>query len=107
MRKRCELPSCPLTGFYTTGKPAILFDDIEGPNWVWSATTVSQECLDDVVPAGSLQSPMGIFNQALAQGQAANFNFIIPNGCEDGESNCDPIHNRYTQFTISLRVRCR
>ena len=98
MRKRCELPSCPLTGFYTTGNPAILFDDIEGPNGVWSATNVSQECVDNVVPAGSLQSPMGIFNQALAQGQAANFNFIIPNGCEDGESNCDPIHNRYTQF---------
>lgn len=40
---------------------------------------------------------MGFFNQALASGQVANFNFIIPNGCEDGESNCGPIHNRYTQ----------
>jgi hypothetical protein len=23
---------------------------------------------------------------------------VIPNGCEDGESNCKPVNNRYTQF---------
>src|SRR5215475_11963467 len=27
---------CPLTGFYTTGNPPILFDNIEGPGGVWS-----------------------------------------------------------------------
>jgi len=31
-------------------------------------------------------------------GQVANFNLIIPNGCDDGEANCGPIHNCYTQF---------
>lgn len=36
--------ACPLTGFYTTGNPAINFDDIEGPNGVFSPTTPSQEC---------------------------------------------------------------
>lgn len=46
---------------------------------------------------------MGFFNPALATGQVANFNFIIPNGCEDGEANCGPIHNRYTQFDAFLR----
>ena len=50
------------------------------------------------VPAGDLQKPMGTFNEALAKGQVANFNLIIPNGCDDGEANCGPIHNRYTQF---------
>ncbi len=90
--------ACPLTGFYTTGNPAILFDNIEGSNGAWSGTNVSQECINNDVPAGSLQRPMGVFNEALAQGQVADFNFIIPNGCEDGESNCDLIHNRYTQF---------
>jgi len=45
---------------------------------------------------------MGFFNQALATGEVANFNFIIPNGCENGESNCAPIHNRYTQFDSFL-----
>jgi hypothetical protein len=90
--------ACPLTGFYTTGNPAINFDNIEGPNGVWSATNPSQECLQNDIPAGDEKDPMGFFNQALAQGQVSNFNFIIPNGCEDGEANCDPIHNRYTQF---------
>jgi phosphatidylinositol-3-phosphatase len=91
-----------LTGFYTTGNPAIIFDDIEGANGVWSATDVSEECLNNVIPAGDLQNPMGIFNEALAKGQVADFNFIIPNGCDDGESNCDPIHNRYSQFDAFL-----
>jgi hypothetical protein len=90
--------ACPLTGFYTTGNPAINFDDIEGPNGVFSATTPSQECLQNDVPAGDENDPMGIFNRALATGRIANFNFVIPNGCEDGESVCQPTGNRYTQF---------
>jgi hypothetical protein len=90
--------ACPLTGFYTTGNPAINFDDIEGPNGVFSATTPSQECLQNDVPAGDEKDPMDFFNQALATGHVANFNFIIPNGCEDGEAVCQPIGNRYTQF---------
>ena len=95
--------ACPLTGFYTTGNPAIDFDNVEGMNGVWSATNPSQECLQNDVPAGDEQDPMGFFHQALAIGQVANFNFIIPTGCEDGESNCDPIHNRYTQFDAFLQ----
>ena len=67
-----------------------------------SATTPSPECLQNEVPAGNETDPMGYFYQALATGQVANFNFIIPNGCEDGESNCDPIHNRCTQFDAFL-----
>jgi hypothetical protein len=94
--------ACPLTGFYTTGNPAILFDDVEGPSGVWSATNPSQECLQNDVPAGDENDPMSFFNQALAAGQVANFNLIIPNGCEDGESNCPPIHNRYSQFDAFL-----
>jgi hypothetical protein len=93
---------CPLTGFYTTGNPAILFDNIEGPGGVWSATNPSQECLQNDVPAGDDKDPMGFFNQALASGNLANFNLVIPNGCEDGEGNCAPINNRYTQFDAFL-----
>jgi hypothetical protein len=101
--KNCssETP-CPLSGFYTTGNPAILFDNIEGQNGVWSATNPSQECLQNDIPAGSLTAPMATFNQALASGNAANFNFVIPNGCDDGEANCAPIHNRYSQFDAFL-----
>jgi len=93
---------CPLTGFYTTGNPAILFDDIEGPNGVWSATDPSKECLQNDIPAGDQADPMGFFNQALASGKIADFNLILPNGCEDGEGNCAPINNRYTQFDAFL-----
>jgi hypothetical protein len=95
--------ACPLTGFYTTGNPAIDFDNIEGANGVWSATNLSQECLQNDVPAGTEQNTMDFFHQALATGQVANFNLIIPNGCEDGESNCGPIYNRYTQFDAFLQ----
>jgi len=89
---------CPLTGFYTTGNPAILFDDIEGANGVWSATDVSQECLQNDIPAGDRTDPMGFFHLALASGRVANFNLVLPNGCEDGEGNCAPINDRFTQF---------
>jgi phosphatidylinositol-3-phosphatase len=90
--------ACPLSGFYTTGNPPILFDDIEGPNGVWSATTPSPECLANDVPAGTPSAGMSAFNADLASGKVAAFNTVIPNGCDDGESNCKPVNNKYTQF---------
>jgi Phosphoesterase family len=91
---------CPLTGFYTTGNPAILYDDVEGAGGVWSATTPSQECLQNDVYASAPtdSNPMQRFDAALAAGTVPRFNLVIPNGCEDGEANCKPINNRYTQF---------
>ena len=89
---------CPLSGFYTTGNPPILFDNIEGPGGVWSATQPSKECLSNDIPAGTPDSGMSAFNAALTRGQVANFNMVIPNGCDDGEANCQPVNNRYTQF---------
>jgi hypothetical protein len=41
---------------------------------------------------------MSAFNADLATGQVARFNMVIPNGCDDGEANCKPVNNRYTQF---------
>jgi hypothetical protein len=90
--------ACPLSGFYTTGNPPILFDDIEGPGGVWSATTPSAECLANDIPAGTASDGMSTFNTDLATGQVANFNTVIPNGCNDGEANCKPVNDRYTQF---------
>jgi len=90
--------ACPLTGFYTTGNPPILFDDIEGPGGVWSPTTPSAECLANDIPAGTPKAGMSAFNAGLATGRVARFNMVIPNGCDDGEANCKPVNNRYTQF---------
>src|SRR5262249_39605837 len=41
---------------------------------------------------------MATFNAGLADGQVARFNMVIPNGCHDGEANCKPVNDRYTQF---------
>lgn len=78
---------CPLTGFYTTGNPPIDFTDIS-----------YDECLADDIPAGTAQDGMATFNARLASGDVADFNFVVPNGCDDGEANCKPVNNRYTQF---------
>ena len=91
--------NCPLTGFYTTGNPPTNFDNIEGPGGVFSATTPSEECLARDVQAGQ---EMDFFNADLAAGTIPRFNFVIPNGCEDANGNCAPIHNRYTQFDTFL-----
>jgi len=90
--------ACPLSGFYTTGNPPILFDDIEGPGGVWSPTTPSAECLANDIPAGTPTSGMSALNSALSTGDMPSFNMIIPNGCDDGEAACKPVNNRYTQF---------
>jgi hypothetical protein len=78
---------CPLTGFYTTGNPPIDYTDIS-----------YAECLANDVPAGTADNGMSIFNADLASGDVGDFNFIVPNGCEDGEAQCKPLNNRYLQF---------
>jgi phosphatidylinositol-3-phosphatase len=90
--------ACPLTGFYTTGNPPIIFNDTEGTNGVWSATSPSSECLQGDIPAGSVTAGMAYLNANLSKGTVARFNLIIPNGCDDGERNCAPVNDRYTQF---------
>jgi phosphoesterase family protein len=78
---------CPLTGFYTTGNPPIDFTDIP-----------YDECLANDVPAGTPDDGMATFNADLASGDVGDFNFVIPNGCDDGEAQCKPLNNRYLQF---------
>jgi hypothetical protein len=82
---------CPLTGFYTSGNPPIDYTDIP-----------YDECLANDVPAGTPQDGMATFNSELAGGSVADFNFIVPNGCNDGERNCQPLNNRYMQFDSFL-----
>jgi hypothetical protein len=82
---------CPLTGFYTTGNPPIDFTDIS-----------YDECLANDIPAGTPQDGMATFNNRLASGDVADFNFVVPNGCDDGEAACKPLNSRYTQFDAFL-----
>jgi hypothetical protein len=107
--------ACPLTyttteessSYFTTGNPPTIFDDIEGPNGVWSSTP-SHLCLSRDVPAGPAVPPFAIdprgtawFNQNLSRGTVANFNFIVPNGCDSADKNCG--HDRYSQFDGFLK----
>ena len=85
---------CPLTGFYTTGNPPINYTNIS-----------YQDCLANDVPAGDEADGMSTFNSALARGDVADFNMVIPNGCEDGEANCKPLNNKHLQFDTFLRAR--
>jgi hypothetical protein len=78
---------CPLTGFYTTGNPPIDYTNIS-----------YAECLANDVPAGTPTDGMATFNSDLAFGTVADFNMVIPNGCDDGEANCKPVNDRHTQF---------
>lgn len=82
---------CPLTGFYATGNPPIDFTDIS-----------YDECLANDLPAGTPQDGMATFNAELAAGSVADFNVVVPNGCDDGEANCKPLNSRYTQFDAFL-----
>ncbi len=105
--------ACPLSftsteqssSYFTTGNPPTIFDDVEGTAGVWSATAPSQECLTQDVPAGPAVPPfvindtgMAWFNANLSRGSVANYNFIVPNGCNSADASCQPVHDRYTQF---------
>jgi hypothetical protein len=79
--------------------PAIFFADIEGAGGIWSATTQSAECTTNDVPAGTTDpNDMSAFNSALASGSVPQFNYVVPNICEDGHDNCPPVGNRIRQF---------
>jgi len=82
---------CPLTGFYTSGNPPINFTDIS-----------YGECLANDIPAGTAQDGMATFNADLAGGSVADCNFVVPNGCDEGEATCKPLNSRYAQFDAFL-----
>jgi phosphatidylinositol-3-phosphatase len=83
--------------------PALIFDDVAG---TWSGTTLtpSSECLNQDIPAGTTgPDDMSAFNSALQSGAVSRFNFIVPNECEDGHSNCSPSGNEVGQFDAFLQ----
>jgi hypothetical protein len=85
--------------------PAVFYDNVEGLNGVWSADPSGQsaECTTQDIPAGGTgANDMSTFNHALATGNVARFNFIVPNECEDGHDNCKPQGNGVAQFDAFL-----
>ncbi|MDP9242199.1 MAG: alkaline phosphatase family protein [Actinomycetota bacterium] len=68
-------------------------------NVVGDYANPSTECTSKVIPAGTTApNDMSSFNGALRDHTAPNFNFIVPNECEDGHDNCKPQGNPITQF---------
>jgi hypothetical protein len=82
--------------------PALIYDNVAG---TWSGTTLkpSFECTSQDIPAGTTgPNNMDAFNTALT-GPTSRFNFIVPNECEDGHSNCKPPGNPLLQFDAFLQ----
>ena len=76
---------------------------INGNGALYSGTPYTINCATPVgAPAGywtgTPTGGMSRFNAGLKSGNVAAFNTVIPNGCDDGEKNCAPVNNRYTQF---------
>lgn len=94
-----------LNAYDAKHNPAIYYDDIEGPDGVWSATATSALCRERVVPAGTTgPNDMSFFDAALAAGRVPQFNLIIPNECENGHDSCPPNPPSATgQFDAFLR----
>jgi hypothetical protein len=88
--------------------PALYYGNVEGQGGHFSSTKLSDECLQNVVPAGSHTAPndTSAMDAALASGDVAKFNLIVPNECEDGHDACQPRgpgHGKLAQFDEFLQ----
>ena len=75
-------------GYVSHHSPALYFDDIQAHH---SSEDVvpSAECRKKVLPAGTTApNDMSAYNAALASGNVARFNFVVPNDCENGHDLC-------------------
>jgi hypothetical protein len=83
--------------------PAIFFDNIEGGDYTGHQGT-SANCLAHDIPTGGTgPNDTSTLDAALAAGDVAQFNFIVPNECEDAHDNCSPQGNAVTQFDNFLQ----
>jgi hypothetical protein len=79
--------------------PAVYYAGIEGAGGVWSAADRSAECMSKVISMGGTGfNDTSAFDAALTGGDVADFNYIVPNQCEDGHDNCKPQGNVIRQF---------
>jgi hypothetical protein len=88
--------------------PAVYYADTEGAGGVWSTQDgvhgTSQTCLDNVISTGGTgPNDTSALDAALLSGNVSQFNYIVPNQCEDGHDNCGPTNNRILQYDQFLQ----
>ena len=93
MAEPCSLvnngASKTLNHYAVKHNPAVYYDNIEGAGGVWSATDRSDLCMDNVLPTGGTgPNDTSALDAALASGDVADFNYIVPNMCEDAHDQC-------------------
>jgi hypothetical protein len=77
--------------------PAAYYEDVVGSNF--SGTTGNSSCQRHIVPMGTTDpNDKSTFEADLAAGNVPQFNYIVPNMCEDGHDNCKPEGNTIKQF---------
>jgi phosphatidylinositol-3-phosphatase len=78
-----------LNHYVVKHNPAVYYDNIEGEGGVWSETNKSDLCLQNVVSTGGTgPNDTSALDAALESGNVADFNFIVPNMCEDAHDQC-------------------
>jgi hypothetical protein len=78
--------------------PAVYYANIEGGDFSGTQGT-SAECLNKVITMGDTSyNDTSAFDDALSHGDVADFNYVVPNQCEDGHDNCKPQGNNILQF---------
>jgi len=78
--------------------PAAYYANVEGGDFSGDQG-VSAECLQRVISMGDTgYNDTSDFDAALATGDVADFNYVVPNQCEDGHDNCRPQGNVIKQF---------
>jgi hypothetical protein len=84
--------STTLNSYAVKHNPAVYYDGVEGVGGVWDADNRSRLCLDNVISTGDPDAPNDTsdLDAALASGDVARFNYIVPNMCEDGHDTCLP-----------------
>ena len=84
--------------------PAVFYDNIEGPGGIYSQDNPSAECLNNVIATGGTgPNDTSALNTALHSGDVGQFNYIVPNQCEDAHDNCTGPGSRLLQFDAFLK----
>jgi len=100
------------TSYKVKHNPAVYYANPEGANGTWGTLDGLQgtgpDCLNNVISTGAyspnvIGNDTSVLDAALLNGTVPQFNYIIPNQCEDAHDNCAPTNNRVLQFDQFLQ----